>query len=118
MIIQIEAGKIPNGGFFDHVKYSRSFYLNDYKYFTEEIKKYIDSNIDNITTLDIKVYNREVFHNGKNELPTLEILGEGKIDIRDNSFTVKKYSRMLYTTVSENEFYKQIIDWVENPKNY
>ena len=53
--------------------YYRSFYAGDYKNFVTETKKYIASHEENIISINVKVYNRPVFYNGKNEIPTIEL---------------------------------------------
>ena len=116
MIIQLEARESRNKEFFDFVTYSRSFYANDYKNFVMETKKYIASHEENIISINVKVYNRPVFYNGKNEIPTIELSGEGNINLRDKIYTIKEdYNRICFTIVGEDEFYNSIIEWVKNP---
>jgi hypothetical protein len=115
MIIQVEARESKNKEFFDFVVHYRSFYANDYKDFVTETKKYVTSHNENIFTINVKVYNRIVCYNGKNEIPTIELSGEGNINIRDKIYTIKDYDRFCCTVVNEDEFYNKIIEWAENP---
>ena len=116
MIIQLEARESRNKEFFDFVMYYRSFYADNYKGFVMETKKYIASHKENITYINVKVYNRPVFYNGKNEIPTIEISGEGNINLRDKIYTIKEdCNRICFTIVPEDEFYSKIIEWVKNP---
>jgi len=115
MIIQVEARESKSKEFFDFVMYYRSFYANDYKNFVTETKKYITSHKENIISINVKVYNRPVFYNGKNEIPTVELSGEGDINLRDKNYTIKKYNRICNIVVNEDEFFNKIIEWVENP---
>lgn len=115
MIIQLEASESKSKEFFDFVTYNRSFYANNYKNFVAETKKYIASPKENIVSINVKVYNRVVFYNGKNEIPTAELSGEGNINLRDKTYTVKDYDRICSTVVNEDEFYNKIIEWAENP---
>ena len=115
MIIQVEARESKSKEFFDFVIYNRSFYANDYKNFVTETKKYIESHNENIISINVKVYNRSVFYNGKNEIPTIELSGEGNINLRDKIYTIKNYDRICNIIVNEDEFYSKIIEWVENP---
>jgi hypothetical protein len=115
MIIQLEARESKSNEFFDLVMYNRSFYANDYKNFITETKKYIANHKENIVSINIKVYNRLVFYNGKNEIPTVELSGEGNINLRDKTYTVKEYDRICNIVVNEDEFYYTIIEWAKNP---
>ena len=115
MIIQVEARESRSKEFFDFVTYYRSFYANDYKNFVEETKKYVSSPKKNIFTINVKVYNRPVFYNGKNEIPTIELSGEGNINIRDKIYTIKDYNRFCCSVVNEDVFFSKIIEWAENP---
>ncbi len=114
MIIQVEARESKSKEFFDFVMYYRSFYANDYKNFVTETKKYIASHEENIISINVKVYNRPVFYNGKNEIPTIELSGEGNINLRDKNYTIKEYNRICNIIVNEDEFYNTIIEWAEN----
>ena len=113
MVIQLEAKESKNKEFFDFIVHYRSFYANDYKNFVTETKKYVASPSVNIFTINVKVYNRIVY-NGKNEIPTAELSGEGNINLRDKTYTVKDYDRICSTVVNEDEFYNKIIEWAEN----
>jgi hypothetical protein len=115
MIIQLEARESKSKEFFDFVTYYRSFYANDYKNFVAETKKYVTSPNENIFTINVKVYNRFVFYNGKNEIPTVELSGNGNINIRNKIYTINDYNRFCCTIVNEDEFYNKIIEWAENP---
>ena len=115
MIIQLEARESKSKEFFDFVTYYRSFYANDYKNFVTETKKYVASHKENIISINVKVYNRPVFYNGKDEIPTIELSGEGNINLRDKIYTVNVYNRFCCTIVNEDEFYSKIIEWAENP---
>ena len=115
MIIQLEARESKSKEFFDFVTYYRSFYANDYKNFVAETKKYVASHKENIISINVKVYNRPVFYNGKDEIPTIELSGEGSINLRDKIYTVNAYNRFCCTIVNEDEFYSKIIEWAENP---
>jgi len=114
MIIQLEARESRSKEFFDFVTYYRSFYANDYKNFIAETKKYVASHKENIISINVKVYNRPIFYNGKNEIPTIELSGEGNINLRDKIYTVNSYNRFCSIIVNEDEFYSKIIEWVEN----
>lgn len=115
MIIQLEAKESKNKEFFDFIVHYRSFYANDYKNFIMETKKYVASPNENIFTVNVKVYNRLVSYSGKGEIPTMELSGEGNINIRDKIYTIKDYDRLCCSIVNEEEFYNKIIEWAENP---
>ena len=111
MIIEVESGNFRENQFFDYVVYNRAYYANDYKCIKSDIQKYISENSDGINHINIKVYNRPIFYNGKNEIPTIELSGEGNIDINKKMFTVREYNGICSIIVSEDDFFTTILQW-------